>query len=71
MKQLGETLIVVTSTFDTYLKIDEFIYWAVGGPDTASLDLNLLDRIADNALNNYEWILRKEIDFLVVDNFGK
>lgn len=69
MRKLGETLAVFASTFDSVIKLEELVLW--GYSDQKELDAYTLDRVIDIAYNNYLWIQRNEIDFLIVDNYGK
>lgn len=69
MRKLSEIIILFASTVDSDIKLEELLLWAFREPK--ELDTYTVDRVIDIAYNNYLWIQRNEIDFLIVDNYGK
>ena len=69
MRKLSETIILFASTVDSDIKLEELVLWAFRDPK--ELDAYTVDRVIDIAYNNYLWIQRNEIDFSIVDNYGK
>lgn len=72
MREAGETLLAVASNFDTFVLLEDFITWSFQNSDAISLlDVDLRDRIILTIGDNYQWVDRNELDFLIVDNFGR